>query len=396
MKYTVILAALFSASILPAQNLIRNGEFDRKLDAEARYDAAPGVLKRTIITEDLTWNRCLKAEVVKHVKEKDGSLSYHAMLFFGGDNKKTGFTAKPNTIYDFTMEIKGKLPGTFIVYQMNGPTFWKNSKRLKPRGDIKFKASENWSVYRGSFQTGSDAVGAVVGISIWGRSIYKNLPAIGSYVLIDKLKVTERANLLPAAGTAKNNFTAPLKKAVVPGRMISGFSHFKSGEKAKADTQVTVIPGAKEITLKIRCLEPQMDKLKAACKDVNGRVWGDDLVEIFFGPVSNDRPLSQFVVTAGGGRWMGRKSVSVDPADYSKWSAKVSRDKTSWSVEAVIPYTLLGAKGRPAADKLLSFNVARTRQSARESSSLSFARGSFHAVENYAVLFTDAPEKWFA
>lgn len=393
MKRIILGVFLLSGAFLQAQNLIRNGEFDNKLNIECRYDAAGGVHKRHIITEDRTWNKCLKVETLKYTQDKLGKL-YYLSLRFGGDSKNNGFKVKPNTLYDFTFEIKGKLSGRFIACQWNGPQYWKNMKHLKVNGDIRFSPSDTWSVYRGSFQTGPDATHAAVGISISGRERYKNLPPLGSFLLIDKIKVTEKAALLAPRSSAKVKFTVPLKKAVLPNKEIGGFSDYKTGAPAKVNTFVTVIPGEKNIKVKVRCVEPEMAKIKANVTGVGGNVWRDDLVEIFFGPVKNDRSLSQFAVTAGGGRWMGRGQVKVDPADYARWSASVTRSKDQWSVEAVIPYELLGSAGRPDAGKLLGFNVARTRSVSRELSSLAFARGSFHSTENYALLFTGSFDQW--
>lgn len=82
-------------------------------------------------------------------------------------------------------------------------------------------------------------------------------------------------------------------------------------------------------------------------------------------------------------------------SDYEKWTAKVSRTENAWQVEAEIPYELLGWKERPAAGSTIGFNVARNRKTVRESSSLSFANGSFHNVGNYAVLLLDSAENCF-
>ena len=121
------------------------------------------------------------------------------------------------------------------------------------------------------------------------------------------------------------------------------------------NTEFTVIPDNDKLTVKIRCHEPQAEKIKHDFSGLGGKVWQDDLVEIFFGPVSNDRELSQFVVSAGGGRWMGRgRGSKVDSADYQFWSAKTALEKDGWTAEVTIAYRLTSWKLPPAKAKELS------------------------------------------
>ncbi|MGN0873077.1 MAG: glycoside hydrolase domain-containing protein [Victivallales bacterium] len=394
MKNTLLSAILLSAGLLQAQNLIKNGDFDKPLDQECRFDAAPGVHKTGIFTEDLTWNKCLKLEVARHIADKNGK-KYYALVRIGGDRQNNGFPVKPNTVYSFSLELKGEVGASVSAWEWNGPGYWKNVKRIKITGTTSFKASREWTAIRGTFQTGADATHAAIGVSLWGEERWKNLPPVGSFILIDKVKVEEKADLL---GGLKNRnskpLSAPLKKVIAPGKALDGFVDYRSNEKAKADTEVYAETGSGSIKLKIRCLEPEMDKLKCSVSDNGGNVWKDDAVEIFFAPAANDRSLSQFVVAAGGGRWMGRGTdKSVD--EYDKWTAEVSREKDAWIINAEIPYELLGWKERPAAGTAIGFNVARNRKPVQELSSLSFANGSFHNLRNFAVLLLDSPEAWF-
>ena len=397
MKNTLIscIFLLTAAQMLSAQNLIRNGDFDKPLDAECRYDARPGVKKSGIFTENLTWNKCLKLEVAKYSADRNGR-KYNAIVRIGGDAENNGFPVKPNTLYSYSLELKGTTGAVVSATEWNGPNYWKAMKRIKLiKGETGYKASEEWTTLRGTFQTSADATHAAIAVSIWGAERYKNLPPIGSYILIDKVNVEERADLLgnfkkPAAVPV----SAPLKKVIVPGTDARGFAEYKTGMKAKADTIVLAEPGTRAVRLKIRCLEPEMNKLRHAVTD-NGRdVWEDDCVEIFFAPVKNDRALSQFVIAAGGGRWMGR---GTDQAveDYGRWSARVSMEKDAWTIEAEIPYALLGWDGKIAPGSVIPFNVARNRTPVREASSLAFANGSFHNVKQFAVLLLDTPEACF-
>ena len=133
MKNTLLSAILLSGGLLQAQNLIKNGDFDKPLDQECRFDAAPGVHKTGIFTEDLTWNKCLKLEVARHITDKNGK-KYYALVRIGGDRQNNGFPVKPNTVYSFSLELKGEAGAWVSAWEWNGPGYWKNVKRIKITG----------------------------------------------------------------------------------------------------------------------------------------------------------------------------------------------------------------------------------------------------------------------
>lgn len=398
MKMKVLFISMLGliCGMLSAQNLIKNPDFNQYFEPECRFDMTPGALKTSVFTEDRTWNKCLKLEVVRYQKQKDGTERLFGAVRIGGDNKSNGFAVKPNTIYSYSLEIRGTAPVSIQALEWNGPDYWKDMKRLKVTGQEQFKPSDEWVAVKGTFQTGPGATHAAIGLSLWGESRWKNLPPIGSYVLIDKLKVEEKADLLGELKKdpdAKKN-TLPLERVVLQrSEPLRGFTDYKTGKNAEADTIVKVQAGEKSIRLKIRCLEPMMDKLQASVKEDGGNPWKDDCVEIFFAPVVQDRALSQFVIAAGGGRWMGyggdRKANGFD-----RWTAKVSREKDAWIADVEIPYALLGWKERPAPGSEIRFNVARSRKPVQELSSWSFANGSFHDLARFGVLLLDSVEAW--
>ena len=201
MKTSIASLALFCSFLACAQapNLIRNSDFDRNLDQEYRYDAAAGAIRRSIITEDRTWNKCLKIESMKYTDNKQLGKVFYTAIRFGGDKKNPGFKAKPNTIYTYSIELKGDLPCRLAVWGWKGTNYWKDMKQLKVTGDSRFKPSEDWTVKKVTFQTGADTKFAAVGINIWGAEKYRNLPELGKFVLLDKVKVTEQTDLLASA-----------------------------------------------------------------------------------------------------------------------------------------------------------------------------------------------------
>ncbi len=380
---------LLSGGLLSAQNLIKNPEFDRPAREECSLDSNPGVIKMTQFTEDLTWNKCLRLDVVKHHKKADGSESYYALVLIGGAPKKHGFAVKPNTVYKFSLEAKGDIGATLYAYEFTGSDFWKNRRKLKLEGDTKTKVSkDDWTVYSGSFQTGADAQTAMIGIGLWGEGKYNNLPPIGGYVMIDKIKVEEHANLL---GTPAVESTPATSKVLAFGQAGSGFVDYQSGSPVKADTAVNVAAGNDSMTITIRCSEPEMKNLQSTVSANGDKVWQDDVVEIFFGSTTPDRALTQLVVAAGGGRYMGFGNGEVKL--YDQWNAEITKGNDFWEVKATVPYSLIGWKSLPDGEAV-KFNVCRQRKTSKELSSWSFARGNFHELKNFGILIFGSPETW--
>ncbi len=202
MKTSIASFALFCSFLACAQtpNLIKNPDFDRKLDGEFRYDATTGAMRRSIFTEDRTWNKCLKVEALKYKEDKKLGKVFYTAIRLGGDGKAPGFEVKPNTIYTYSVELKGTLPCRITVWGWKGTNYWKDMKLLKVTGESRFKGSEDWTVLKVTFQTGADTKYAAVGINIWGAEKYKSLPELGKYILMDKVKVTETTDLLASAG----------------------------------------------------------------------------------------------------------------------------------------------------------------------------------------------------
>ena len=169
-------------------------------------------MKRSIFTEDRTWNKCLKIESMKYTDNKQLGKVFYTAIRFGGNGKTPGFEVKPNTIYSYSIELKGDLPCRLAVWGWKGTNYWKDLKQLKVTGDFSFKPSKEWTVKKVTFQTGADTKFVAVGISIWGAEKYKNLPELGKFVLLDKVKVSEKTDLLASAAQKTDDAAAPAEQ----------------------------------------------------------------------------------------------------------------------------------------------------------------------------------------
>ena len=105
---------LFFASVavcFAQGNLLVNGGFDEKINTELFSDYTPGMFELTQFIEDGTWNKCLRVELKKITITKEGNKRVGIFMHFGRTGKQPGFKAKPNTIYQFSFDIKGDAPG---------------------------------------------------------------------------------------------------------------------------------------------------------------------------------------------------------------------------------------------------------------------------------------------
>jgi hypothetical protein len=400
-----ICGAILMVLPLSAENFIKNSNFDQPLKGECRIgDIVPDHAKLSYFTEDLTWNKCAKFELISIVK-KSGHAGVNANLILG--EKPVGFPVKPQTIYQFSLEIKGTAPSVGIRgMEWTGADFWKDRRNLKTKlGNIKIPAE--WQKISGTFTTGPKAQTAVLAIQMWWDTQYGPMEyKVGDYILIDNVVVEEMIDPLTSWKNAASDKlkTKPLKIALAKtvdteptfdGRLEeaawgeatknSGFKPLSANDKATEDTIFMLLAGKDSLYVGIKNLEPQAKKIKAAVATNGGAIWRDDVTEIFFGPVANDRKLSQFAIAAGGGKFTGNGDNEL-PASNSKWEVKTAKDANSWSLEAKIPYTLLGWKTPPVSGDSVAFNIGRQRTPVSNLSTWSRVDRSFHDVKNFGRL----------
>ena len=135
------------------------------------------------------------------------------------------------------------------------------------------------------------------------------------------------------------------------------------------------------------------------------RTWEMDCVELFVARDMYSKAFTQFIVSAGGTRYDGRKVAVKEggvPGYVSEveqwnpdWSFAVKKGKTTWTAEMVIPMSVLG--GPPKPGEVWAMNFCRERQT-RPKQELSTwsplvtssSEDSFKAVPRFGLItFTD-------
>ena len=216
MKKHFILAFLTAVlSTAYAQNIVKNGDFNadgKKCGPEFRTNGG----KLTVFTEEATQNRCGKLAFDK-MRTSGKYRTLQAAVWIGGkyasNNQPGGFACKPNTTYDFSIDIKTpvKISGMIRTTLWNSKqTLWYGKTQKTILAKIQQEASNGWTTCRGSFQTNADSVTACLTLSIGNDERYaKFINKVGDYILFDNVVIKERVEV-PAADAAKT--TSPAGK----------------------------------------------------------------------------------------------------------------------------------------------------------------------------------------
>jgi hypothetical protein len=131
---------------------------------------------------------------------------------------------------------------------------------------------------------------------------------------------------------------------------VTGFSKLGDGFSDAKQTFAQACWDEQALYVGVTCEEPDVASLQLKVRD-GGPTWEDDSIEVFIQP-GEGRPVTQFVVTAGG----ARGGFEGSP-DFLKYQAAAHRGEDSSSLEIWIPFELLEASPK-IGDKWLG-NVCR-------------------------------------
>ena len=208
-----------------AANLIANGDFSRcengKPPAECR--AEDGV-RTTLFTEDLTWNRCLKAEVSRaYTNATTHEVSFTGSAFMGAAGK-LGFPVEPMKNYDVSVDLRGDgaVPVTLSV------TFWKGECRNwedrvnVPLGEGRYVPGKDWKTVRGLVRAPEGAKLAAIRIEFSGSTAKNRIRLkVGDWILADNFSFAlSRKNL--GGSASEGGVPVALRKAVSAELEVAG------------------------------------------------------------------------------------------------------------------------------------------------------------------------------
>lgn len=198
MKCCFLSAAVLSGFALPAaQNLIVNGDMSdtAKFALECRTDTGK-TGKLTLFSEDLTWNKCGRLEVVAVEKSSAGSDVINANAWIGRNDKGDlpGFCVKPNATYSFSIDLRGTPRRVRVAARTwSEDDLWKGAENRLTTVSMT-KIGEGWATYSGTFKTGPSDVRAALCVQMWCDSRYPKADKykVGDWVMFDNVSVYDR------------------------------------------------------------------------------------------------------------------------------------------------------------------------------------------------------------
>jgi len=133
-----------------------------------------------------------------------------------------------------------------------------------------------------------------------------------------------------------------------------------------------------------RALSPasqQLHLLKKTATNHDGRVFGDESLELFLRP-GGTGSYYQLAANMLGTRYESR---GTDPSFNGAWQAAATTGSESWLLEVMVPFSCLQVP-TPKPSEEWTFNVCRNENPSSESSTWCGLEGAYHAPEQFGTL----------
>ena len=384
-----------SGTLPLAASLIKDPGFDSDKFNELYYTYhANGAVKVERITEDMTWNKCLKMEVTQ-IHEVKGRKLLSCELIFGKNNGKPGFAAEPDTTYNFSFDFKGNVQVSLLVgLDPAGKPQWNHSKKIiRPNPRIAKPDPEKWSTVKGTFKTAADTKFLRFIVRFWADSKQQSVfnIKVGDFILLDNFRIAQRRSLDSTTAVKSPAASVPLKtvypaKSSIKGKMTVLPSPWLKGT---ADVPVVISYSCRKNALVCKIVYENPDTAKhkyfkqpRPVSENGKKIWGDDVAEIFFSLDADNKSYHQFACSRNGGRCYIVNNK--ESGKLEQWSAKAVTANGKSEYTFTIPYSLIGSKDTLPAGTLIKFNVGIKHNGI----SYSFApiHTSFNDVANFALL----------
>ena len=201
----LIIVSVFCCSIGARENLLRNGDLEGEDISEFTLVLNEGTYNLSVYTEELSWNRCAKLEIIDYGISNGAKVVNTALLIGGargnvGQDGSGAIRVKPNTTYEFSFEMKGSINSTGSITVFTWPEIgegYYNGRELlnTSLAPGRVKVQPDWVQYRGTFTTGPNANTAVLRIPIYCNENDGGLTEKpGTYLLVDSVQISEKAS----------------------------------------------------------------------------------------------------------------------------------------------------------------------------------------------------------
>ncbi|MEN6544404.1 MAG: sugar-binding protein, partial [Armatimonadia bacterium] len=124
---------------------------------------------------------------------------------------------------------------------------------------------------------------------------------------------------------------------------IRDFAVLGEDAKAKQQTEAWLAYDDDNLYVAVKAHESQMDKLAATVTERDGKVFNEDVIEIFVDPAKTNFAMLQFAFNPLGTQadLMG-DAVGMSMTWNGLWQVKTARGADFWSAEVALPFATLG------------------------------------------------------
>jgi hypothetical protein len=146
---------------------------------------------------------------------------------------------------------------------------------------------------------------------------------------------------------------------------ITNFVVLGKNTPALQQTQAWVAYDADNLYVAIRAFDSEMGKLSATVRERDGRVFADDVIELFFDPACTGFSMIQLAFNPLGTQAdFSGDAVGMSPAWNGRWTVKTAREVDAWTAEVAIPFANFGLS--KSVGREWAMNVCRERPGSGE------------------------------
>ena len=338
-----------------SENIFPGGDFTGARDNLAGIAFANGG-RVSLCTEELTWSKCGRLEVLAPTTNNSGIVTWNATALVGSSDGKTpGMAVEGGKTYDFSLELRGDSDdeikaGVGAFAWDKGQ--WVDGKNVKATVS-RVLLQKTWTVVKGSFTVPEGKTRAAIRLQLWASSQYPPVRLKeGDCLYFDNIKVEESAYSLSALDDDGKAVSVEPRKAVAVGETLRDFLVFERGRGAKTPTdavaaKVTVDGDSLVITVSEKLPNGEARRGNAE------NVWSGDAAEVFFAP-SSGKSAGKVVQFA----WNAADATfAKNAAGPFKIDGNMIRDG-KWSSRVRIPFAALGLDAVPENGETMPFNIA--------------------------------------
>jgi hypothetical protein len=158
-----------------------------------------------------------------------------------------------------------------------------------------------------------------------------------------------------------------------------------SNAPATQQTQAWIAYDADNLYIAVKAMDSEMGKLRAAARDRDGKVFNDDVIELFFDPARTGFSMIQLGLNPLGTQadLMG-DAVGMSMNWNGLWTVKTARGAGFWSAELAIPFANFGLSKSVGPE--WAINICRERSANGELSCWSQTGGKFSAPKSFGLV----------